>query len=108
MLDALFGNATAAKVLLFVALNREAYAQELADRFGVSLSMMQNQLRRLADGGVLVATSRGRTRLYSINPRCGVGRELESLLRRSFELLPARERDRYVARRRPRAAGKRL
>jgi DNA-binding transcriptional ArsR family regulator len=108
MLDALFGNPTAAKVLLFVALNREAYAQELADRFGISLSMAQNQLRRLADGGVLVAASRGRTRLYSLNPRFAVGRELESMLRRAFELLPARERERYAARRRPRAPGKRL
>lgn len=108
MLDALFGNATAAKVLTFIAMNRESYAQELADRFGVSLSMVQNQLVRLADGGVLVAVSRGRTRLYSLNPRFVVARDLEALLRRAVEFLPERERARYLARRRPRASGKRL
>jgi DNA-binding transcriptional ArsR family regulator len=107
-LDALFGNRTAAEILLFVALNREAYAQELADRFGLSLSTVQNQLRRLAEGGVLAASARGRTRLYALNPRFAVVRELESMLRRAFEYLPERERERYTARRRPRAPGKRL
>lgn len=108
MLDALFGNATAAKVLTFIAMNRDSYAQELADRFGLSLSMVQNQLVRLADGGVLVAVERGRTRLYSLNPRFVVARDLEALLRRAAEYLPERERERYLARRRPRARGKRL
>jgi DNA-binding transcriptional ArsR family regulator len=108
MLDALFGNATAGRVLLFVAVNRVGYAQELADRFGLSLSTVQNQLRRLADGGVLVAADSGRTRLFTLNPRFAVARELESLLRRAFEFLPERERERYVTRRRPRAPGKRL
>ncbi|HXU71638.1 MAG TPA: winged helix-turn-helix domain-containing protein [Polyangia bacterium] len=108
MLDGLFGNATAAKVLTFVAANRECYAQELADRFDVSLSSVQNQLKRLADGGVLVGVERGRTRLYSFNPRFPLARELESMLRRALELYPERERERYTARRRPRARGKRL
>jgi DNA-binding transcriptional ArsR family regulator len=108
MLDELFGNPTAAKVLTFVAMNRESYAQELADRFGLSLSTVQNQLLRLAEGGVLVAVERGRTRLYSLNPRFVVARDLEAMLRRAVEFMPDRERDRYVARRRPRARGKRL
>jgi DNA-binding transcriptional ArsR family regulator len=108
MLDELFGNPTAAKVLTFVAMNRESYAQELADRFGLSLSTVQNQLVRLADGGVLVAVERGRTRLYSLNPRFVLARDLEAMLRRAVEYMPERERERYIARRRPRARGKRL
>lgn len=108
MLDALFGNRTAAKVLTFVALNRDGYAQELADRFDVSLSAVQNQLARLAEGGVLVSVARGRTRLYSLNPRFAVARDLEAMLRRAVEYLPERERELYIARRRPRARGKRL
>ena len=108
MLDSLFGNPTAATVLAFTALNRECYAQELADRFGISLSAVQNQLRRLEEGGVLVAVARGRTRLYSLNPRFAVARDLEALLRRAVDFLPERERERYLARRRPRGRGKRL
>ena len=103
-----FGNPTAAKVLTFVAMNREAYARELAERFALSLSTVQNQLRRLEDGGILVAVDRGRTRLYSLNPRFVLTRDLESMLRRAVDYMPERERDRYSARRRPRAAGKRL
>lgn len=108
MLESLFGNPTAGKVLTFVALNRETYAQELADRFGLSLSTVQNQLQRLADGGVLVSVTRGRTRLYGFNPRFPLAEELESMLRRAVEYMPERERERYLARRRPRARSKRL
>ena len=108
MLDALFGNPTAAKVLTFVAVNREGYARELADRFALALSTVQNQLRRLEEGGILVAVDRGRTRLYSLNPRFALARDLESMLRRAVDYMPERERERYSARRRPRSAGKRL
>ncbi len=108
MLDALFGNATAGKVLAFIAMNREAYAQEVADRFDVSLSMVQNQLERLAQGGVLVSVTRGRTRLYGFNPRFPLAEDLEAMLRRAVEYMPARERERYAARRRPRARAKPL
>jgi len=108
LLDALFGNATAAKVLTFIAMNRESYARELADRFGVSVSMVQNQLERLSAGGVLVSATRGRTRLFSFNPRFPLADDLEALLRRAVDFLPDRERELYLARRRPRARGKRL
>jgi hypothetical protein len=108
MLAGLFGNATAEKVLLFVATNRETYAQELADRFEVSLSSVQNQLQRLERGGVLVGTPRGRMRFYAFNPRFPFTVELEAMLRRAVEMLPERDRARYLARRRPRARGKRL
>jgi DNA-binding transcriptional ArsR family regulator len=108
MLEGLFGNATAEKVLFFVALNRQGYAQEISTRLGVPLTSVQNQLRRLERGGVLVALVRGRMRLYELNPRYAVGAELEALLRRAFDLLPARERERYLVRRRPRGAGKPL
>jgi DNA-binding transcriptional ArsR family regulator len=108
LLDGLFGNATAGKVLAFVAMNRETYARELAERFGISLSMVQNQLLRLEGAGVLVSIARGRTRLFSFNPRYPLAEDLEAMLRRAVELMPERERERYLARRRPRARGKRL
>jgi predicted transcriptional regulator len=108
MLEALFGNATAEKVLMFLALNREGYAQELADRFGLALNVVQNQLLRLERGGVLVSSTRGRTRVYGFNPRFPFTVEVEALLRRAADYLPARDKERFLVRRRPRAAGKRL
>ena len=106
MLEALFGNATASKVLLFVGSNREAYAQEIAERTKTALSLVQAQLKRLERGGVLVSRARGRMRLYSISPRFPFGAPLESILRQAVDFLPAREQAAYFARRRPRAPGK--
>ena len=108
MLEGLLGNGTAEKVLFFVTLNREAYAQEIADRLRLTLSGVQNQLRRLERGNVLVGTPRGRMRFYAFNPRFPLVAELETLLRRAIDFLPEREQERYRVRRRPRAQGKRL
>lgn len=107
MLAALLGNPTAEKVLMFLALNREGYAQELANRLGLDLSTVQTQLRRLERGGVLASVLRGRTRLYAFNPRFAFAADVEALLRRAADYLPERERDRLLVRRRPRAGGKR-
>ena len=38
MLEALFGNRTAEKVLLYIGVNREAYALEIAKRFSTPKS----------------------------------------------------------------------
>ena len=59
--------------------------------------------------GALVSALKGRTRLYTWNPRYPFGPELRSLLAKALDLLPAAERRRYFAeRRRPRRAGKPL
>lgn len=108
MFEALFGNRTAAAALTFIAANGDAYAQEIADETGITLSLVQQQLRRLERGGVLVSRLRGRVRLYSLNPRWPFVRELEEMLTASLDYLPDREREVYVKRRRPRARGKRL
>jgi DNA-binding transcriptional ArsR family regulator len=103
MLAALFGNPTAEKVLMFLALNGDGYAQEIADRFALSLSMVQNQLIRLQRGGVLVSIERGRMRFFSFNPRFRFADEIVAMLRRAADYLPERDRDRFLVRRRPRA-----
>jgi DNA-binding transcriptional ArsR family regulator len=108
LLDALFGNRTAAKVLLFIGLNKEAYAKEIADRTDISLNLVQSQLKRLEAGGVLVSRPRGRMRFYSFNPRFPLRDNLEDLLRQSVDYLADDERERYFQRRRPRAARKPL
>ena len=50
-LDALFGNRTAEQVLMYLAVNETAYAQQMADALDISLSVVQKQLRRLETGG---------------------------------------------------------
>lgn len=108
MLEGIFGNASAEKVLLYIEQYGEGYATEIARTFdGLSLHMAQRQLDRFERAGALVSTLKGRTRLYSWNPRYPFLKELRALLARGLDVLPPAERKRYFSdRRRPRRAGK--
>lgn len=110
MLEGILGNASAEKVLLYIEQYEEGYATAIARTFdGLSLNMAQRQLDRFERAGALVSSLRGRTRIYTWNPRYVFQRELRAILRKALEQLPASERKRYFAeRRRPRRAGKPL
>jgi len=110
MLQALLGNATAEKVLLYLEQYEEGYATAIAETFGnVSLNMVQRQLARFERGGLLVSTLKGRTRLYRWNPRYPFLEEVRALLAKALRALPRDERSRYFTqRRRPRRGGKPL
>ncbi|MCP3984927.1 MAG: ArsR family transcriptional regulator [bacterium] len=86
----------------------EGYATGIAKVFdGTSLHMVQRQLERFERAGLLVSTLKGRTRLYTWNPRYPFLTELRALLAKGLAALPAAERKRHFSdRRRPRRAGK--
>jgi hypothetical protein len=108
MLEAIFGNRTAEKVLLYIESYGEAYALAVADTFDdATVSMIQRQLLRFERGGVLISQTKGRTRLFSWNPRYPFRTELRALLRKALDSLPDAEREAYFRqRRRPRRTGK--
>ena len=108
MLEGIFGNASAEKVLLYLEQYEEGYATAIAGTFdGLSLNMAQRQLERFERAGALVSSLKGRTRLYTWNPRYPFRGELRALLARALDALPAAERERFFCeRRRPRRAGK--
>ncbi len=107
MLDALFGNATAEKVLLYLEHYGEGYASAIAETYGISLNIVQRQLMRFENAGLLVSVLKGRTRLFLWNPRYAFLAEVRALLAKALRALPAAERKRYFAqRRRPRRSGK--
>jgi len=108
MLEGVLGNATAEKVLLYLEQFDEGYALGIARTFDdLPVSMVQRQLERLEAAGILVSQLKGRTRLFTWNPRFAFEAELRALLRKAIKLLPATERKRYFAvRRRPRGAGR--
>ena len=110
VLEGIFGNGTAEKVLLYLLQYEEGYATAIADTFDdTSLSMVQGQLERFERAGVLVSTRKGRTRIFSWNPRYPFREELQALLTKELDYLPEDERERYFSqRRRPRRAGKPL
>lgn len=108
MLESLFGNATAEKVLLYVEQFGEGYAQAIADTFeDVTYSMAYRQLERFERAGLLASRLKGRTRLFEWNPRYAFLPEVRALLRKALGFVPEDERRRYfVQRRRPRRTGK--
>ena len=110
MLEGIFGNASAEKVLLYIEQYEEGYATAIANTFeDLSLNMAQRQLERFERAGPLISSLKGRTRLYTWNPRYPFRNELRALLKKALDQLPRSERERYFTqRRRPRRAGKPL
>lgn len=108
MLEGIFGNRTAERVLLYLEQYGEGYGRELAAVFeDVSVSMALAQLKRFEAAGLLVSRRQGRTLVFSWNPRSIFVDDVRALLRKALQALPEKERERYFrARRRPRRSGK--
>jgi len=108
-LEAIFGNRTAAWTLLFLQSYGEAYAKRVADTFEIRVNLVQSQLRRLEDSGLLVSRAVGRTRVFSWNPRSLTVKNLRAFLEAELELLPNDVTQKYFRQRqRPRRSGKPL
>jgi DNA-binding transcriptional ArsR family regulator len=109
MLEALFGSETAERVLLFLQVYEDGYGREIAATYGLPHNAVQNQLRKLEQGGLLVSSTEGRTRIYRWNPRNPFIPPLRVLLKSVVGALPESTQARYYRRRtRPRRAGKPL
>jgi len=107
MLEALLGSQTADRVLMYLSVYEEGYPTEISRVFSLPVSMVQKQLHKFEEAGILVSRLRGRVRIYGWNPRCPYLEELKQLLDKSHEYLPENIRDQYYRRRtRPRKAGK--
>ena len=109
MLEHVFGNTTVEKILFALESYGQAYPAGLAKLFNVSLNGIQQQLKRLEDGGVVVSLMVGKTRLYQFNPRYAFLKELKALIQRAIQYLPEKEIQKYYRNRtRPRRKGKPL
>ena len=109
MIEAIVGSEGAERVLLFLTARQEGYASEIAETFGLRVSTVQNQLRRMERDGLLVNNAVGRTRVYRFNPRYEFREEVQALLQKALSRLPKSEAEKLVfSRRRPRRAGKPL
>lgn len=107
MLEPLFGNKTAERVLLYLANYGQGYARDIALTFETTLSMVQKQLQKGEMAGILVSRLVGKTRVYELNPRYYFQKELLALLKKALEAMPEEETRKYFRKRqRPRRAGK--
>ena len=109
MLEVLFGNNTMEKVLLFIYTYNEGYGNKISMTFNIPLLSVQKQLKRLEEGGVLVSQKKGKTRIYTFNPRYVFLDELQQMLGKAMKMLPSKEIQKYYRMRtRPRKTGKPL
>jgi len=107
MLETIFGNQTAAKIMLYLFHYGEAFANGLSKDMGITLSQVQKQLSRFEDGDILVSRKFGTTKLYEFNPKLGVVKKLKDLIEAFYESIPLEEREVIFGnRRRPRKSGK--
>ena len=103
----LFGSKSAYQVLMYLENYEEGYASQIAKSFGMSLSQVQNQLKKFEQVGLLVSRAVGSARYFSFK-RGPVVDALRIFLRSMLESLPeATIRKFYRERRRPRRFGKR-
>lgn len=102
MIEGLLGNAAKEKVLLYLYTHQEGYAQEIRRKLEMPLRSVQLQLKKLEEGGILVARRRDRTIVYQLNPRYHFYRELVALLEKLLLALPRETAERwYTPRLRP-------
>jgi len=107
MLEPILGNSTVEKVLFALESYGQAYPLGLSKMFDISVNGIQQQMDRLENGGVIVSSMVGRTRLYKFNPRYPFLKELKELLKREMEFLSEKELQKYYKKRtRPRKKGK--
>ncbi|MFA5843492.1 MAG: winged helix-turn-helix domain-containing protein [Coriobacteriia bacterium] len=107
ILESIFGNRSAAQVLLFLEAYGSGHASRIADTYDVSVNGVQRQLRRLESSGILVSRSVGRSRVFEFNVRIPSVRNLRAFLAAELDLLPEEDvKSYYRQRQRPRRAGK--
>lgn len=107
MLEKLFGSKTAERVLMYLFVYQEGYPTEISRVFSLPLSMIQKQLQKFEEGGILASRLWGKVRIYQWNPRYPYLNEVKKLLAKNFEYLPENIKDRFYRQRtRPRRKGK--
>ena len=103
-----FGSVSRTRSLIALRLLEESYPRELARLLGQRLYSIQKSLASLERDGLLAARSRGRTRLYRLEPRYFAREELAAYLDRLAAQEPALDSRIRQMRSRPRRTGKRL
>lgn len=107
ILEAICGNRSAARVLLYLEAYGTGYGKGIADTYSAPVSAIQRQLQRLEVRGVLLSRVVGGSRLFEFNTRNPTVRRLRDLLRAELDALPESITKSYFRqRRRPRRTGK--
>lgn len=69
MLEGLFGNKSAEKVMLSIFINGELHASAIAQHHDTALDPIKKQLERFEEAGFLTSRIVGRSKLYKFNEK---------------------------------------
>jgi predicted ArsR family transcriptional regulator len=107
VLETLFGNRTAAKLMLYLFHYGEVYPTGAAKDLGVAVNQVQRQLEKFEAAGVLISKLVGRTRVYKFNVKHPATEKLRELIEVFYESMSLKDREQmFRVRRRPRRRGK--
>ena len=107
MLEGIFGNRTAGRVLLYIFHHGEGYALAISKDMGVANNPVAKQLERFERAQILVAKQAGKTRLFSFNEKYPLTAPVKELVGRAYgSMTLAQKQAMFPARRRPRLKGK--
>ena len=107
MLEGIFGNKTAEKVLFHIFHYGESHASAIAKDFHIAKNPVIQQLNRFERAGILISKESGRSRNYSFNPKSPYQGPFKEIIERAYESIPLAERQKlFQTRRRPRRKGK--
>ncbi|REJ75139.1 MAG: ArsR family transcriptional regulator [Acidobacteria bacterium] len=108
-LDAVFGNTSATRVLLFLENYGSGHAARIARTFGMSPSRAREQLEKFESASLLTSRPVGRSRVFEWNPRSPIVDGLRNFLATVLAGLPTEVTKKYFRQRqRPRRSGKPL
>lgn len=107
MLEKLFGNKNAERVLLHIYHYGEIHASGIANDYQIALDPILKQLQRFEDLGVIVSKQVGRSRVYLFNPKSVWTKPLLSILKIAYESLSQNTKNKiFSSMRKPRRKGK--
>ena len=81
MLEGLFGNKSAEKVMLSIFVYGELHASAIAQQHTTALDPIKKQLERFEEAGFLISRVVGRSRLYKFNETNPLIKPLKELLK---------------------------
>lgn len=108
MIEILLGSKVKEEILIFLLKNGEYYPTQLAGILNYALISIQKQSDRLEEAGIVISVLKGKTRVYSFNPRYFFLNELMALMEKVYRVLPKEDKEKYIIRKRPRRRRKPL
>ncbi|WP_061235485.1 hypothetical protein [Leptospira weilii] len=107
ILDGIFGNRTASRVLLHLYHYNEIHSSAIAADYGTAVTPIRLQLERFEKTGIIVARNIGRSRVFAFNPKSSFVKPIKGILAIFYNSLSIEEKELiFSTRRRPRQKGK--